>query len=183
MSAVAQFGARVAHQDPPSWDALGQVHFLPELGLLAAWSLWFATSGCGEEIGWRGFLLPRLQEHHSPLRSSALLTVGWAAWHIPAFFYIPGYAAFGLRILPGFFFSLFAGAVVLTWLYNISGRSVMPAILWHASFNFVTASPAVGGLTAAVTSMPVVAWAVALLIGGGLREQGRPGERPRVINT
>jgi len=168
MFAAAQFAARVAGQQPPSWQALGQVHFLPALGLFA-WCLWFATSGCGEEIGWRGFLLPRLQEHHSPLRSSALLTIGWAAWHIPAFFYIPGYAALGLLILPGFFFSLFAGAVVLTWLYNVSGGSVMPAILWHASFNFVTASPAVAGLTAAVTSMFVVAWAVAVLTSGGLR--------------
>jgi hypothetical protein len=110
--------------------------------------------------------------------SSALLTIGWAAWHIPAFFYIPGYAAIGIRILPGFVFSLFAGAVVLTWLFNRSGGSVLPAVLWHASFNFVTASRAAAGVTAAVTSLLVVVWAVAVLVSGGLRERGHPAGRP-----
>jgi hypothetical protein len=86
--------------------------------------------------------LPRLQQHHSPLVSSALLTLGWAGWHLPFFLYLPAYAAFGVGLLPGFFFALFAGAVVLTWLYNRSGGSVLAAALWHASFNFVTASPA-----------------------------------------
>jgi CAAX protease family protein len=168
MFAAAELAARAAGQDAPSWHDLGRVNFLPELGL-TAWWLWFATNGLGEETGWRGFLLPRLQQHHSPLVSSMLLTIGWAGWHVPAFFYLPSYAAIGLRIVPGFFFGLFAGAIVLTWLYNRSGGSVMAAALWHASFNFVTASPAAAGFTAAVTSMLVVAWAVAVLVSGGLR--------------
>jgi uncharacterized protein len=168
MFAAAQLAARAAGQDPPSWDDLGRVNFLPELGF-TAWWLWFATNGLGEETGWRGFLLPRLQQQHSPLVSSVLLTVGWAGWHVPAFFYLPSYAAIGLSIVPGFFFGLFAGAVVLTWLYNRSRGSVLAAALWHASFNFVTASPAAAGFTAAVTSMLVVVWAVAVLVSGDLR--------------
>ena len=170
MFAAAQLAARAAAQNAPSWHDLGRVNFLPELGFIAWW-LWFATSGFGEEVGWRGFLLPRLQQRHSPLASTVLLTVGWAGWHVPAFFYLPSYAAIGLRILPGFFFGLFAGAVVLTWLYNRSGGSVLAAVLWHASFNFVTASPAAAGFTAAVTSMLVVVWAVAILVSGGLRSR------------
>jgi membrane protease YdiL (CAAX protease family) len=168
MFAAAQLAGRAAGQDAPSWDDLGRVNFLPELGF-TAWWLWFATNGLGEETGWRGFLLPRLQQHHSPLVSSVLLTIGWAGWHVPAFFYLPSYAAIGLSIVPGFLFGLFAGAVVLTWLYNKSGGSVLAAALWHASFNFVTASPAAAGFTAAVTSMLVVVWAVAVLVSGGLR--------------
>jgi hypothetical protein len=46
---------------------------------------------------------------------------------------------------------------------------VLAAALWHASFNFVTASPAAAGFTAAVTSMLVVVWAVAVLVSGDLR--------------
>ena len=152
MFAVAQFAALATSQDAPSWHDLGRVNFLPELGF-TAWWLWFATSGLGEEAGWRGFLLPRLQQRHSPLVSTVLLTIGWAGWHVPAFFYLPSYAAIGLSIVPGFFFGLFAGAIVLTWLYNLSGSSVLAAALWHASFNFVTASPVAAGFTAAVTSM------------------------------
>jgi CAAX protease family protein len=168
MFAVAQLAARAAGQNAPSWHDLGRVNFLPELGF-TAWWLWFATNGLGEEPGWRGFLLPRLQQRHSPIVSTVLLTIGWAGWHVPAFFYLPSYAAMGLSIVPGFFFGLFAGAIVLTWLYNRSGGSVLAAAFWHASFNFVTASPAAGGFTAAVVSMLVVAWAVVVLVSGGLR--------------
>jgi uncharacterized protein len=41
------------------------------------------TSGLGEEPGWRGYLLPRLQERFSPVRSVWLLGLAWAVWHYP----------------------------------------------------------------------------------------------------
>ena len=156
---MAVIAVRAFGQPVPALRSLGQINFLPELGL-EAWILWFLTSGCGEELGWRGFALPRLQRTHSAMTGTLLLAVGWAGWHLPAFFYIPSYAAIALRILPGFFVGIVAGAIVLTWLYNRSGGSVMAAVLWHASFNFVTASPNAAGLVAAVTSSLVIAWAV-----------------------
>jgi hypothetical protein len=76
------------------------------------------------------------------------------------FFYVPSYLTIGLRIVPGFFLGMFAGTIVLTWLYNRGGGSVLTVALWHASFNFVTASPNAGGLDAAVTSTLVMVWAV-----------------------
>ena len=146
----------------PLWPHLGLVNFLPDLGW-AAWLLWFLTSGCGEEIGWRGFALPRLQRQRSALSATLLLSLGWAGWHLPAFFYLPSYAAFGLRIIPGFVVGIAAGAIVLTWLFNSSGGSVLAVILWHASFNWVTASPTASGLPAAIVSALVIVWAVVLL--------------------
>ena len=130
---------------------------------LAAWGFWFLTSGVGEELGWRGFALPRLQRTHSAITSTLLLAFCWAGWHLPAFFYVPSYMALGVRILPGFFLGLLAGAIVLTWLYNSSGGSVLAVVLWHASFNFVTASPDAGGLAPAVTSTLVTVWAVVVV--------------------
>jgi membrane protease YdiL (CAAX protease family) len=159
---VTRIAARLAGHDPLSWSSLGAVSFLPDLGL-SAWAMWFVTNGIGEELGWRGFALPRLQRTHSALASSALLTLAWAGWHLPAFFYVPGYAAMGFAIVPGFFIGLSAGAVVLTWLFNNSGASVLPAMLWHASFNFVTASPNASGPVAAVISAAVMVWAAAIL--------------------
>ena len=159
---IAQGAARIVGQTGPNWTSLGDVNFLPHLGLMA-WALWFLTSGCGEELGWRGFALPRLQQTHSAMASSVLLAIGWAGWHVPAFFYIPSDTAMGLRILPGFFLGLLAGAIVLTWLYNSSGGSVLAAALWHASFNFVTSAPNAGGFVAAATSTLIMVWAIALV--------------------
>ena len=159
---IALVAARIAGQRGPTWTSLGQVNFLPGLGMFA-WGLWFITSGVGEELGWRGFALPRLQRTHSAMSSTLLLSIGWAGWHLPAFFYVPSYTGIGLRILPGFFLGVLAGAIVLTWLYNSSGGSVFAAVLWHASFNFVTASPNAGGLVAAVTSTLVMVWAIVVI--------------------
>jgi membrane protease YdiL (CAAX protease family) len=159
---IARAAARIAGQTVPTWTSLGHVNFLPELGLVA-WGLWFVTSGVGEELGWRGFALPRLQRTHTAMTSTLLLAIGWAGWHLPAFFYVPSYTAIGLRILPGFFLGVLAGAIVLTWLYNSSRGSVLAAVLWHASFNFVTASPNAGGRVAAVTSTLVMLWAIVVI--------------------
>jgi pimeloyl-ACP methyl ester carboxylesterase/membrane protease YdiL (CAAX protease family) len=157
----ALIAARIASQTSPTWTSLGHVNYLPDLGL-TAWGLWLATA-LGEELGWRGFALPRLQRTHSAMSSTVLLAIGWAAWHLPAFFYLPSYTAMGLQVLPGFFLGVLAGAIVLTWLYNSSGGSVFAAALWHASFNFVTASPNAGGLVAAVTSALVMVWAIVVI--------------------
>jgi membrane protease YdiL (CAAX protease family) len=160
--AIAQVAARLAGSVAPAWTALGRINFLPNLGLWA-WGFWFLTSGLGEELGWRGFALPRLQRTHSAMTSTLLLTLAWAGWHLPAFYYLPGYRAMGLLVVPAFFLGLFAGAIVLSWVYNTSRGSVLAAALWHASFNFVTASPDAGGLVAALISTFVMIWAFVIV--------------------
>ena len=130
---IALAAARIAGQTVPTWTSLGRVNFLPNLGVMA-WGLWFLTSGIGEELGWRGFALPRLQRTHSAMASTLLLAIGWAGWHLPAFFYVPSYTAIGLWILPGFFLGVLAGAIVLTWLYNSSSGSDCSVVLLLAPF-------------------------------------------------
>lgn len=109
-------------------------------GETASWgwvgsSLLFAVAyGFGEEVGWRGFALPRLQQERSPLAATTILTLFWALWHLPMFFYR---FQFGLVQVIGFFISLFAGAIWLTGLYNRTGGSIMLVALWHAIWNIV----------------------------------------------
>jgi membrane protease YdiL (CAAX protease family) len=137
---------------------LGQVEFLPDLGIWAL-VLWLLTFGLGEETGWRGFVLPRLQRSRSALRATLILWMIWAGWHAPAFFLV-----YDPAILPGFLPGLLAGAIVFTWLYNSTGGSILMLIIWHGVFNFVTGSRASkAGLTSAIISTVVMAWAVILV--------------------
>jgi len=153
---VGILAARLVSGDWPSLRQLGQVNYLPNLGL-GAWLLWFLTFGLGEETGWRGFALPRLQRTRSAGSSTLFLGLFWIVWHLPAFFYLDTYQALGLWMLPGFAFSVLCGAVVYTWLYNSTGGSILMAALWHASFNYFSASDAGQGVVQIVMSAGVIA--------------------------
>lgn len=143
---------------PITVAVLGEVNFLPPLGW-GALALWLLTFGIGEEIGWRGYALPRLQNGRSAFAATVRLTIGWALWHLPQFFYL-----FEPSIAIGWAIGLFAGALVFTWLFNSSGGSVLILAVWHGCFNFMTASAAGNGLLAAVVSTVVMIWAVIIVI-------------------
>lgn len=136
---------------------LGQVNFLPNLGIGALF-LWILTYGIGEEVGWRGFALPRLQETMSALNATLVLGVLWALWHLPIFFYL-----FDPALAVGWFFGLMCGAILFTWMYNSTDGSLLSVALWHGSFNFITASAAGEGLGAAIMSTLVMVWAIVLI--------------------
>lgn len=141
---------------------LGVVNFMPYLGA-GAWLLWFVTFGIGEETGWRGFALLRLQANRSALAATLLLVVPWAIWHIPSLLYLGNLKALGI-MLPGFFIGIMLGGIVYTWLFNSTGGSVLAVALLHASMNFVTASRAGQGAVAAIVSMSFVIWGILVII-------------------
>jgi membrane protease YdiL (CAAX protease family) len=89
-----------------------------------------------EEIGWRGYLLDRLQCRFSALGASLLVGVAWFAWHGPLFFMVGYYARAGGAPDPLQFGSaILLGAVFYTWIYNHTNRSILAAILFHFSGN------------------------------------------------
>ena len=140
------------------FEALGLIEFLPDLGI-GALLFWFLTFGFGEETGWRGYALPRLQRGRSALSATLILWVFWALWHLPLFFYL-----YDASSIVGFLLGLLAGAVILTWLCNSTGGSILLVAVWHASFNFVTGCIACkAGATAAILSTLVMIWAVVLV--------------------
>jgi uncharacterized protein len=87
----------------------------------------------GEEIGWRGFALPRLQTRFNSLTASLILGVLWAAWHLPNSF-IPGMGHY-LTAFPVFLVWVVSMTVLFTWLANHSRGSVWIAWLFHAAIN------------------------------------------------
>ncbi len=71
---------------------------------------------------------------------------------------------------------LLSGAVLLTWLFNSTGGSVLAVALWHGFFNVFTASAAGTGTVAAAMSTVVMVWAIAPLIAAGVAHYSRGGK-------
>lgn len=134
----------------------------PALGALGAFALILIVNAYGEESGWRGFALPRFRERHDELRASFLLFIPWVLWHVPTFFLDTGYRGFNLLFLPGFVIGVFAGAVVLTWLYEGARSSILIAALWHAFLNIGSATKAGEGAVAAALTVLVIVWSLVI---------------------
>ena len=93
----------------------------------------FPGSALGEEIGWRGYVLPRLQRRMSALSAALLLAPIWALWHLPL--WLTGGPGRTPLIYAGFVVSAFALSVLLTWVYNSTGGSLLLVVLLHATIN------------------------------------------------
>src|SRR6185436_11280630 len=87
----------------------------------------------GEEIGWRGYALPRLAARLGFARGSVLLGVIWALWHLPLFF-IPGVDKQG-QSFPVFVLQVTAMSVALAWLYMHTNGSLLLTMLMHSAVN------------------------------------------------
>jgi len=87
----------------------------------------------GEEIGWRGFALPRLLERFRPLPASLLLGVLWAAWHLPTFF-LQGTAQSHFPF-PAYVLYTSSLSVLFTWFYFHTQGSVLFATFFHGCVN------------------------------------------------
>lgn len=91
--------------------------------------------GFGEEVGWRGFALPQLQNKMNALTASIVLTLFWALWHLPLFFYRPGYTSMDSVGIMGWVFSLLTGSVLLTWLFNSTRGSILICAVFHSTID------------------------------------------------
>ncbi|QLG60885.1 type II CAAX endopeptidase family protein [Halorarum salinum] len=91
------------------------------------------VGGGQEEFGWRGYLLPWLQDDLGPFVASLVLGVVWAVWHLPLYV-VPGAYNWGEPF--GLYVPVVVGfAVVFTWLFNRVGGALPALILLHAAVN------------------------------------------------
>lgn len=100
----------------------------------------FFFFGFGEETGWRGFALPRIQTKFNALTSSIIITLLWALWHWPLFFYRPGYINMEAGGIIGWVFSLLTGSVLLNWMYNSSRGSILICAIFHSTIDIAFTS-------------------------------------------
>lgn len=103
------------------------------LFVLAWGTVW---GGGQEELGWRGFMLPILQDRYSALASSFGVGAAWAAWHLPLLLNTTTtHGGWPLSQQLVWVVTIFAGSVLWTWMYNSTGGSVLAVAVFHAGIN------------------------------------------------
>jgi membrane protease YdiL (CAAX protease family) len=109
--------------------------------------MFFITAGLGEELGWTGFLTPRLQTRYNALITSSIRSVLWGLWHLPLFFFVfdhpsmpefpyPGWVSqYGFWIAMGAFILInqLPWSIFYTWIYNNTKGSLLFVALLHGS--------------------------------------------------
>jgi len=85
----------------------------------------FLGGGLGEELGWRGVMLPALQSRVGPLQASLLIGVAHGLWHLPAY---------GAAVIFLLLFTV-SSSIVFTWMYNHTGGNLFLPALMHATGN------------------------------------------------
>lgn len=90
-----------------------------------------------EEVGWRGFALPRWQHRYNALLSALIVGLLWGLWHLPLFFVI-GHP-FNSEPFTPWLVGVMADSVIYSWLYNSTGGSLFIVTLFHAATNAVGA--------------------------------------------
>jgi membrane protease YdiL (CAAX protease family) len=144
----------------------------PDPSLLAMALVWPVLAALGEELGWRGFLLPRLETRLNLLPAALLIGALWGLWHLPAdFIALKGYGGlFWLAFLINGPIVLTAHSVIMAWIWRATGGSTFAVVLYHAS---ITASaivaPSAGsegwpGILAAAIGAAIVCVAAIVLV-------------------
>lgn len=113
----------------------------------------FLRGAMGEELGLRGFVLPRLQARTTPFNASLLIGTLWGLWHLPV---LLNRAAGDILVYLVFAYSI---TFLFTWLFNHTSGSLVPVLLLHATVNweegFETVFPGVRGTD--WETLPVIA--------------------------
>src|ERR671911_839178 len=130
-----------------SFEGLGALAPLSVLGVFVY--VFFLGGALGEEPGWRGFALPRLQSMHGPLLGTLILGPLWALWHLPLF--LTPWNTLTTSNVVVFVLATTCFAIMYTWVFNNTKGSVLMAILIHASFN-----ASVTGIVAPLFPAPII---------------------------
>jgi len=135
--------------------------------------------GLGEETGWRGYALPRLQRRWGPLRATLVLGLLWAFWH-----WHPANQALLGRSLVWHFLAVLPVTALYTWLYNRTGGSLLAAVIlhmWQDVAEYVVPTGAYEQGANGLIISAAINWAVALVLLahlGGKQDQPSDSQDP-----
>lgn len=117
-----------------------------------------------EELGWRGYVLDRLQARWNALASSLILGVVWSLWHLPLFFIKDSYQynlGFGSPAFWLFMISIIPLNVAFSWIFNNTRRSTLAVIIFHSMVNF---TGELFAITPRADTFSMLLWFVAAIV-------------------
>ena len=119
----------------------------------------------GEEFGWRGFALPRLQKRFTVFTASLILGLLWGLWHFPAFLIGTGVPLETPFVI--FLAWVLSATLLMTWVYNHM-QSVLATMIMHASanatFNILPLLPEHTGQLMTFLLFIALSWGLVLLL-------------------
>ena len=130
MAAVKLIVALLHRASTGAWPRFGDDIWLMPFAVLVSLML---LGQAGEELGWRGYALPRLAERYGLASSSLILGAIWALWHLPLFF-VAGADTYNQSFLR-YTLQVMALSVAITWLFAHTRGSLLLAMLMHAAIN------------------------------------------------
>jgi len=95
--------------------------------------IFFLMGPLPEEYGWRGYLLERLQDKWNAFAASIIVGVLWSFWHLPAW-YMEGVFQSQLPFW-AYTIQTTALSVLMTWIYNNTGKNILAALVMHTMVN------------------------------------------------
>lgn len=147
----------------PVLDGLRLYPGIPDVGLVLTFIVALVGNGFGEEMGWRGFALQRLQARWGQWGGTIALWPVWMLWHLPLFAIIASYRSMDMvMIVFGWCLGIFAGNLVLANVAHLARGSILAVALWHTLYNFSSATR-LGGASPAVATTLVIIWALVLI--------------------
>jgi membrane protease YdiL (CAAX protease family) len=144
-----------------TWPSFGQEPWLLMVAAIV-FSTWVQA---GEELGWRGYALPRLSVCFGLAGASVIVGVLWAAWHLPLFF-VPAGDLHG-QSFPLYLLQVTALSVAMGWLYWHTDGSLLLVMLFHAAANNtkdIVPSAVVGATNSLTLNASLVGWLTVALL-------------------
>lgn len=135
-------------------------------GLLPFVLIW-GVLAFGEEVGWRGYALPRLVERYGFVAASLLLGLVWCVWHYPRLYASPYIESFeaGLPWVAMFSLQIMLANIVICWLAVRARYAVLVPTLFHTMFNLLATVHPTAAIDPAVTAALGVMVVAVLLFG------------------
>jgi CAAX protease family protein len=139
----------------------------------------FFFNATGEEAGWRGFALPRMQSLTSPLVACLVMNIFWPLWHL-FLWMAEGRSIFSPEYWGRTYLELLPATVIISWLYNRSKGSILVAGIAHAAAN--TAFMFFPNLDWTVYTMTTAVAALVLIVVDRMWKK-LPSDHPAVYQT